>query len=94
MQWWEYIVVIGMLLIGIYAFFTTSSYLGRVLTRGSSPSADSMYQNFADSLHMQHRYARRHGGEWADDEGPHVGTATGAHGEAVHHVDQPVSRAA
>ena len=94
MQWWEYVIVIGVLLVGIYAFFATSKYVGRILTKGGSPSADSVYQNYADSEHRQHRYARRHGGEWADDEGPHVGTAGRAPGEAVHDTDRPASRAA
>lgn len=94
MQWWEYVIVIGVLLVGIYAFFATSRYVGRILTKGSSPSADSMYQNYGDSVHKQYRYARHHGGEWTDDEGPHVGTAGRAHSQAVHHTDRPASRAA
>ena len=94
MQWWEYVIVIGALLVGIYAFFATSRYVGRVLTKGSNPSADSVYQNYADSVHKQHRYARRHGGEWTDDESPYIGAARGAHGEAVHHTDQTDRRAA
>ena len=94
MQWWEYIIVIGVLLVGIYAFFATSRYVGRILTKGSSPSADSVYQNYGDSMPKQHRYAQHHGGEWTDDEGSHVGTAGRAQGEAVRHADRPGSRAA
>ena len=99
MQWWDYVIVVGMLLIGISAFVALSTYLGRVLSQGSSPTADSMYGNYADSLRKQRRYARQHGEEWEDDEGAQPGGTVVAFPEArskaaVHHPDRPASRAA
>ena len=35
MQWWDYVMVVGVLLIGISAFVALSAYMGRGLSRGT-----------------------------------------------------------
>lgn len=100
MQWWDYVIVVAVLLAGIYAFLVLSMYLGRALSQGDSPTADSMYGNYAGSLHKQRRYARQHGGQWKDHEGAQTGGTVIAfpgppRGKtAGHDRDRPVRRAA
>ena len=36
MQWWDYVMVVGVLLIGISAFVALSVYMGRGLSRGTA----------------------------------------------------------
>ena len=99
MQWWDYVMVVGAFLIGIFAFWALSRSLGRALSQGSSPVADSMYGNYADSLRKQRRYARQHGGEWKDDEGAQLSGTVVAFPKArskaaAHRPDRPARRAA
>ncbi len=66
--WWIYIVVVVLLAAGIYAFVEVAGFRTRLLTRKSSRTAESMYDNYADSPGKQRRSARRRGGEWRDEE--------------------------
>ena len=68
MAWWEYVLVVAVLLAGIYGFRMLARYVTRFLSSGTDRTADSMYDNYADSLRRQRRYARKHGGRWQDDE--------------------------
>jgi hypothetical protein len=63
-MWWEYIVVPALLLLGIYGFLLLTGYEKRLLTRKTSRTAESMYDNYADSARKQRRFAKRRGGEW------------------------------
>lgn len=99
MRWWDYVMVVGVFLLGIFAFWALTKSLGRALSQGSSPPADSTYGNYADSLRKQRRYARQHGGEWKDDEGAPSGDTVVAFPKApsetaAHHPDRPTRRAA
>lgn len=66
--WWIYIVVVVLLATGIYAFVEAVGFRTRLLTRKSTRTAESMYDNYADSPGKQRRYARQRGGEWRDEE--------------------------
>jgi len=66
--WWIYIVVVVLRAAGIYAFVEVVGFRTRLLTRKSSKTAESMYDNYADSPGKQRRYARERGGEWRDEE--------------------------
>jgi hypothetical protein len=68
MAWWEYVLVVAVLLAGIYGFLVLTGYTTRFLGSGTDRTAESMYGNYADSLRKQGRYARKHGGQWHDDE--------------------------
>ena len=94
MQWWDYVIVVGVLLIGISAFVALSAYMGRILSQEDSPAADTMYDNYADSLRKQHRYARQHGGERKDEGGTVVAFPEARSKAAVHHPDRAARRAA
>ena len=99
MSWWEYVIVAGVLLAGIYAFLVLTGYVTKFLSSGDDNTADTMYGNYADSLRKQRRYARQHGRERKDDEGPRSRDAAAVHSHAggkaaVHHSDGPVDRAA
>ena len=60
---WEYIIVPALFLFGIYAFAVLCGFETRLLTRRTSRTAESMYDNYEDSKRKQRRQARRHGGE-------------------------------
>jgi hypothetical protein len=66
--WWEYIIIAGVLLFGIYALASLAGFQTRLMTRKGSRTVESMYDDYADSRRKQRRYARQHGGEWKDDE--------------------------
>jgi hypothetical protein len=57
--WWIYIVVVVLLAAGIYAFVEVAGFRIRLLTRQSPKTAESMYDNYADSPGKQKRYASR-----------------------------------
>jgi hypothetical protein len=61
--WWEYIIIAGVLLFGIYAFMTLTGFETRVLSRRTNRTAESMYSNYADPSRRQRRHIRRHGRE-------------------------------
>lgn len=69
MVWREYIIIVAVLIAGVYGFLVLTGFETRVLTRKTGRTAESMYDNYADSNRKQRRYARKRGGEWKDDEG-------------------------
>ena len=72
MVWWEYIIIVAVLIAGVYGFLVLTGFETRVLTRKTRRTAESMYDNYADSNRKQRRYARKRGGEWKDDEGSKI----------------------
>jgi hypothetical protein len=64
---WIYVAVVIVLAAGIYAFIELTGARTRWMNRHSALTAESMYDNYADSYRKQRRYAREHGGEWRDD---------------------------
>jgi hypothetical protein len=65
---WIYLIIVPVLGFGIYAFLSITGVQTRWLSRRSNKAAESMYDNYADSDHKQHRYAKHHGGTWTDAE--------------------------
>jgi hypothetical protein len=57
--WWEYIVVPVLLLLGIYGFLLLTGFEKRLLTRKTDRTAESMYDDYADSAREQKRFAKR-----------------------------------
>jgi len=68
-MWWLYVVVVVVLLFGVYAFLVLAGFETRMLSRRTTRTAESMYPRYAGSLRKQRRYARQHGGQWAQGEG-------------------------
>jgi hypothetical protein len=66
--WWIYVVVVLLLVAGIYAFLQVVGFRTQMLTRRSTRTAESMYENYADSPGKQKRHARRRGEKWRDEE--------------------------
>lgn len=62
-MWWEYIIIAGVLLFGIYAFLTLTGFETRVLSRRTNRTAETMYSNYAASPRRQRRPAGRRGRE-------------------------------
>jgi hypothetical protein len=98
MSWWEYIIIAAVFLAGIYAFLAATRSLTGLLSYGSSRTADTMYDNYADSMRKQRRYARQHGEE-KDDEGTRSRDTVVTHlharrKAAARHTDRQSRRAA
>lgn len=68
-MWWQIVVIVAVLIFMIYLFLVIVGYRTRLLTRKTDRTAESMYDNYADSSGKQQKYAREHGGQWRDDEG-------------------------
>ncbi len=66
--WWQYIIIAAVLIAGVYGFLVLTGFETRVLTRKTGRTAESMYENYADSNPKQRRYARKRGGEWKDGD--------------------------
>ncbi len=68
-MWWQIIVIVAVAIFVIYLFLVIVGFRTRLLTRKTDRTAESMYDNYADSGRKQQKYAREHGGQWRDDEG-------------------------
>jgi len=68
---WIDVVAGVVLLFGVYAFVEVTGVRTRWMSRRSERTAESLYENFADSKRAQHRYAKRHSGTWPDGSGRH-----------------------
>jgi hypothetical protein len=66
---WADIGIAALLLVGVYCFLQLVGFRSRVITSKSDRRAEDMYDQYADSARAQRRYAKKHGGEWTDDEG-------------------------
>ena len=66
--WWQYIIVVVVLALGVCGFLTLTSFETRVLSRKTKRTAESMYGNYADSDRKQRRYAKIRHGQSQDDE--------------------------
>jgi hypothetical protein len=68
MWWMNFIVAPAVILFGIYCLLVLTGFQKRVLTRKNGHTAESMYDNYADSAQKQRRYANARGGQWRDGE--------------------------
>ena len=64
MPWWEALLFFAAVIVAIWGFLIMVGVETRFWTRRTDRTAQDMYGEFADSPRQQHRYARRHGGEW------------------------------
>jgi len=64
MPWWEALLFFAAVIVAIWGFMIMVGVETRFWTRRTDRTAQDMYGEFADSPRKQHRYARRHGGEW------------------------------
>jgi hypothetical protein len=65
---WLDIGIVALMLFAVYAFIQMVGWRTRLMTRRTSRTAENMYGEFADSPREQRRYAKRHGGEWRDEQ--------------------------
>ena len=66
--WWQYIIIVVVLALGVYGFSVLTGFETRMLSRKTKRTAESMYSNYADSNRKQGRYAKIRHGQWQDDE--------------------------
>lgn len=67
-MWWEYVIIVAVLALGIYGFYTMVGFETRVLSRRTDRTAESMYADNAGLTRRQRRSARQHGGQSGDQE--------------------------
>jgi hypothetical protein len=67
--WWEYVIVAGVLLFGIYAFLVLVGVQTRILTRRTDRTAESMYGSYGDPRRKRRGPATRRDGDTEDGEG-------------------------
>lgn len=46
-MWWEYIIIVAVLILGVYCFLVFTRFETRQLSRKSDRSAESIYRNYA-----------------------------------------------
>jgi hypothetical protein len=63
---WLDIGIVALFVLGAYAFLQLVGWRTRGLSRRSKRTAESMYDQYADSPRQQRRYAREHGGTWTE----------------------------
>ena len=63
MSWWMYVIVLAILLFGIYAFLVLAGARTRWMSRHTERTAESMYDNYAESPRARRRSAKRYGGK-------------------------------
>jgi len=66
-MWWEYALIVAVLIAGIYSFGKLAGFEKRVLTHRTSRTAEDMYGNYPDPRQPR-RDATRHGAGPADGE--------------------------
>lgn len=67
-MWWEYVIIVAVLILGVYGFLALTRFETRVFSRRTSRTAESMYDSHADLNRAQRRYARERGGPRRDGE--------------------------
>ena len=63
---WLDIGIVALFIVGAYAFLQLVGWRTRGLSRRSKRTAESMYDQYADSPRQQRRYARDRGGSWTE----------------------------
>jgi len=67
-MWWEYIIIVAVLIFGIYSFLVVVGFRTRLQTRKTDRTAESMYRSYADSNRKQRKHPGDRGGQWRDDD--------------------------
>jgi hypothetical protein len=65
-MWWQYVIIVGVLIFGVYGFITLTGFETRLLSRRTDRTAESMYGNYADSAPKQRRSARKRDSQQED----------------------------
>jgi hypothetical protein len=65
-MWWQYVIIAGVLIFGVYGFIALTGFETRLLSRRTDRTAESMYANYADPEPKQRRSARQHDSQQKD----------------------------
>ncbi|MGI8450018.1 MAG: hypothetical protein ACR2MP_23145 [Streptosporangiaceae bacterium] len=66
-MWWQILIGAAVVIIVGYSIFTLARFQTRSLTRRTDRTAADMYDDYADPLRKQRKYAEERGGEWKDE---------------------------
>jgi hypothetical protein len=67
MPWWETILFLIAVGLAIWGFLSWAGLTKRMMSGKTSRTAESMYDDYADSPKKQRQYAREHGGSWRNE---------------------------
>lgn len=60
-MWWQYVIIVAVLILGVYGFLSLTKFETRLLSRKTDRTAEETYDAYADSRRKQRRYAKEHG---------------------------------
>ena len=72
MWWLQDIIVPALLVLAVFGFVLAVRLQTQRLTGRTTRTAEDLYPRYADSIHKQRKYAKEHGGQWRNDEGPDI----------------------
>ena len=55
-MWWEYIIIVALLALGIYGFVVLARYMTHQMTRKTDRRAEDMYDEFGSARKDKDRY--------------------------------------
>lgn len=58
-MWWQYVIIAGVVIFGVYGFITLTGFETRLLTRRTDRTAENMYGDYAGPTPKQRRSARQ-----------------------------------
>lgn len=66
-MWWQYLIGAVVVIVVVYAFISLVRFQTRRLSSRTNRTAEDVYDNYADPLRKQRKYAQERGGEWKDE---------------------------
>ena len=69
-MWWEYALIVAVLIVGIYSFGKLADFEKQVLTRRTSRTAEDMYGSYPDPRKPRRNATRNGAGRTDGENGP------------------------
>jgi hypothetical protein len=66
--WWGYVAFSLAVVTAVWGFGSLVNLETRILTHRTDRTAEDLYDKYADSARKERRYAKRHGGQWHEEE--------------------------
>jgi hypothetical protein len=54
-MWWEYVVIVAALILGVYAFVSIARWQTGILTRKTDRTAEDLYDSYGRPARRRHR---------------------------------------
>lgn len=67
-MWWQYVIIVVVLILGVYGFIALTGFETRLLSRRTDRTAESMYGNYADPERKRRRSAKQRDSQQKDHQ--------------------------